>query len=374
MPPRRARQTNFRGYQTVRRPGPAPGTTRRSGTLQIVDELEKKLAEDMRADPQPWTSDKVIREMQQRLQARGVTDYYLCRHEIGSDTANSWRRKFFGRFGIGLHNVVSRFRATRGGFERRVELFTAWRNWRAAEEELLRQGDSNEAEIFYCNMDETSMHNTQAQQYAMAYDQLDDRREDLVRFNTTYRWSTTVTVTSDPEFRVPPMILVPTSRRADRDALNAAPDLNNILIGNMNHRVARRYVEEYLLPAWEDFKAKLEPHRRARAKLFLQQPGDVGSAIRSFKQQMRRHGPHDGIVAEMRYVVRMVKYYQEVYSSPEEFHRVGAGTPGNGYPHYVFHSQLREFLNAFGYPANEAEWNIPGAVPTEAAAATPSGA
>jgi hypothetical protein len=94
----------------------------------------------------------------------------------------------------------------------------------------------------------------------------------------------------------------------------------------------------------------------------LQQPGDVGSAIRSFKQQMRRHGPHDGIVAEMRYVVQMVKYYQEVYSSPEEFHRVGAGTPGNVYPHYVFHSQLREFLNAYGYPANEAEWNTPGEV------------
>ena len=214
--PVRPRPRNLRGFEVGRPRGPAPGgqSSRTSERGKQIEAAEKELSEFLRGYDGLFTPDMVLRGFIGRLEQRGVTDYYVQVHGVGSAAANAWLPKFYARWGFAARPTTTQWGVTRNGCQRRAEIFTCWRKVQRLERALL--GASPAVEYVCANMDETGMYRNLPERLVIAHDQMNDRGHLLAFERGRFRHSLGLTVTSDDQFAVPPLILIHRCRVADK--------------------------------------------------------------------------------------------------------------------------------------------------------------
>eukprot|EP00392_Amoebophrya_sp_AT5.2_P018863 g19512.t1 len=213
-------QLNGRGFPLKKKPGPAKGCIARKTPYELkIESAEQYVQAWVRSYDHPVTGCHVQDKMIKRLvEVEGITDYYLVKHGVGSDEASSWLKKFSDRMGIDLRNQVSRVRTRRNGEDLREELFKCYRRVQAAMVAL--KGDSTEeVECVYLNADETGLWAMRQPKVCVARDQKAERELQLARNELGDRTSVLVSLTSDREFQVEPLILLHRFRPDWREVL-----------------------------------------------------------------------------------------------------------------------------------------------------------
>lgn len=178
MPPRRARQTNVRGYELLppTRRG-LGGGNRRAGTEQgrLVEEAEKETAAWLRGRSGTIGTDDIVLQAQRTMRRMGVTDYYLLRAGLGSATASSWVQRFRERWGIARVPLNTRFRARRGGFDIAQQVMRGWDTYFLLLERLEEEvGNADELELTLFSFDETNLRRVVARSMLLGQEALED--------------------------------------------------------------------------------------------------------------------------------------------------------------------------------------------------------
>lgn len=152
-------QLNHRGYPVNggrKKPGPKPGSTRKSALLQKVDWVEKDLARRVRESEYGWTADQIHSAFITGCNKLGATDYYAVRAGLGTRVISSWRCKWESRFGLRSCPVQMQHRSRKGGEQIYEGILKSWTRF----DEIVRQALDDGGErrlLFLGNMDETSM-------------------------------------------------------------------------------------------------------------------------------------------------------------------------------------------------------------------------
>lgn len=167
---------NVRGFAIAPVARGKRGGNRRKGNIEgrEIEEAEEETAAYCRARAgQGVQTDEIVTFAQRALQRRGVTQYFLVRHGVGSAEANSWCGRFLGRWGLERVRVNAQFRGRRGGHDIAVQIVRGWSECFQLLQRLDATVESGEVEYTLFGFDETNLRSVVARSMIIGQEQLE---------------------------------------------------------------------------------------------------------------------------------------------------------------------------------------------------------
>eukprot|EP00392_Amoebophrya_sp_AT5.2_P018211 g18697.t1 len=216
-------QLNARGFLVNggrKKPGPKPGTARKTALAKKAEHCEKDLARRIRASDYGWTADQIQGDFISNMHLVGGGAYYAVKAGLGHKKTRSWMTKFQDRFGLRQCNVQMQYKSRKGGEVIYDSILKAWGRFDQVVAEAISDGGEKRL-LFLGNMDETSMGKANPKRVTVPAEQLDQGRPCKKTYETTIVPYTLGLFCSDaPGFGCVPMTVIHTNKRDHRTVFN----------------------------------------------------------------------------------------------------------------------------------------------------------